>query len=67
MLDAQALQHLEIVESAMGTDKGTLFEFVDHTKTPFGKRQLKRWCMAPLTNIGKIEARLNAITDLMTF
>lgn len=38
ILDAQALQHLEIIESAQRTEKGTLFEYVDHCKTPFGKR-----------------------------
>ena len=58
---------MEIIESAQGNEKGTLFEYVDHCKTAFGKRQLKRWCMAPLTNIDKIENRLDAITDLMTF
>lgn len=67
VLDAQALQHLEIVESAGGTTTGTLFEYLDHCKTQFGKRQLKRWCMAPLLSVGKIEDRLDAVTDLMTF
>ena len=38
VLDAQALQHLEIVESAKGTEKGSLFEYVNHCKTKFGAR-----------------------------
>ena len=38
VLDAQALQHLEIVESAAGTVKGSLLEYVDYCKTQFGKR-----------------------------
>jgi DNA mismatch repair ATPase MutS len=33
VLDAQALQHLEVVESAGGTVKGSLLEYVDYCKT----------------------------------
>lgn len=29
VLDAQALQHLEVVESSKGSEKGTLFDYVD--------------------------------------
>ena len=38
VLDAQALQHLEIVESVTGKEDGSLFQYVDHCKTLFGKR-----------------------------
>ena len=55
VLDSQCLQHLEIIESASGTKEGSLFNYLDHCKTPFGKRQLQRWLMAPLMNIDKIE------------
>jgi len=65
VLDAQALQHLEIVESAQGSVKGSLFYYVDHCKTEFGKRQLKRWCMAPLMSAEKINGRLDSICDLI--
>jgi DNA mismatch repair protein MSH6 len=58
---------LEVVESAAGTVKGTLLHYVDHCKTQFGKRQLKRWLMAPLMNVDRINARLDAIEDMMTF
>jgi DNA mismatch repair ATPase MutS len=33
----------------------------------FGKRQLKRWLMSPLLNHQKIELRLNAIDEMMSF
>lgn len=33
VLDAQALQHLEVIESAQGKEDGTLFGYVDHCKT----------------------------------
>lgn len=64
VLDSQSLQHLEIIESASGTKEGSLFHFVDHCKTAFGKRQLKRWLMAPLMNIAKIRERQDAVADL---
>jgi DNA mismatch repair ATPase MutS len=38
VLDSQCLQHLEIIESAAGTKEGSLFNYLDHCKTPFGKR-----------------------------
>ena len=66
VLDSQALQHLEILESADGSLKGSLFEYVDHCRTSFGKRALRRWLVAPLNNVEKINARLDAVEDLMT-
>ena len=57
VLDSQALQHLEVVESASGKLEGSLLHFVDNCKTPFGKRLLKRWLLSPLTNIERITAR----------
>ena len=38
VLDAQALQHLEVVEAMDGNHKGSLLEYIDHCKTAFGKR-----------------------------
>ena len=65
VLDSQALQHLEVVETASGKVEGSLFHYVDSCKTPFGKRQLKRWLLSPLMNIQKINARLDAVEDLI--
>jgi len=67
VLDSQALQHLEIVESHSGTVKGSLLHYVDHCQTMFGKRQLKRWVMSPLLNITQINTRLDAIEEMMSF
>jgi len=66
VLDSQALQHLEILESADGGIKGSLFEYVDHCKTPFGKRQLRRWLVSPLNIVDKLNSRLDAVEDLMS-
>ena len=58
---------MEIVEATgakPGEEKGSLFEFINYTRTPFGKRLLKRWIMSPLMDIGEINERLNAVDDL---
>lgn len=61
VLDSQCLQHLEILEAATGEKEGSIFSFIDHCQTPFGKRELKRWLMQPLMNIAKIDDRLDAV------
>jgi DNA mismatch repair ATPase MutS len=61
VLDSQCLQHLEIIESASGKKEGSLIDYIDHCRTPFGKRQLKRWLMSPLLNIQQIVDRQNAV------
>ena len=66
VLDSQALQHLEVVEAATGKVEGSLLSYVDQCRSAFGKRQLKRWVLSPLTDIAKIEERLDAVEDLMT-
>ena len=47
------------------TTEGTLLEFIDHTSTSFGKRQIKRWLLSPLLDPEKINERLDAVEDLM--
>jgi DNA mismatch repair ATPase MutS len=54
VLDSQAIENLEIVEcmeNGEPTTTGSLLEFVDHTKTLFGKRQIKRWLLSPLLEV----------------
>jgi DNA mismatch repair ATPase MutS len=47
--------------------EGTLFSFINNTKTPFGGRLLKKWLLTPLLDIDKINERLDCIEDLMKF
>jgi DNA mismatch repair protein MSH6 len=47
------------------TGAGSVFEWMDHTKTGFGKRMLKKWLASPLYNIDRINERLDAVEDLM--
>ena len=74
ILDSQAIEHLELIEDHkslipipgvnQNTAQKTLFHYIDHTKTDFGKRLLKKWLLAPLVNIEMINERLDAIEDL---
>jgi len=65
-LDSQALQHLEIFETACfkQTEEGTLFKYLDKTVSPGGRRMLKRWLCAPLMNKERISERLDVLEDL---
>ncbi|MFA5221350.1 MAG: DNA mismatch repair protein MutS [Methanoregula sp.] len=62
MLDAVTLRNLEVHESIRGTAKSpTLFGCLDRTKTPMGSRLLLRHITRPLTDIGQINQRLDAV------
>lgn len=68
VLDSQALEHLQIFEirnSKSVTSEGSLLSLIDDTRTPFGKRQLKKWISSPLMNIDAINSRLDSIEDLI--
>ena len=63
VLDSVALRNLEIVKSiSERTEAGTLIETIDLTKTPMGKRLIRRWITVPLANVAKIEERLDAVS-----
>ncbi|EAR93556.2 DNA mismatch repair MutS family ATPase domain protein (macronuclear) [Tetrahymena thermophila SB210] len=74
ILDSQALQHLEIFENSqtaltttfqqVDQKKGTLLNYLDYTKTPYGKRMLKKWVCSPLIDISAINDRYDAIEDI---
>ncbi|CDW71809.1 domain iii family protein [Stylonychia lemnae] len=68
-IDSQAIKQLELLE-VPGTDKpkkeGSLFHYLDHTKTVFGRRLLKKWISTPLFDVDKINTRLDAVEDLLS-
>ncbi|XP_047048385.1 DNA mismatch repair protein MSH6 [Lolium rigidum] len=61
ILDAAALENLDILENATGGLSGTLYEQLNHCVTGFGKRLLKRWIVRPLYNCKAILQRQGAI------
>ncbi len=76
VLDAAALQSLEILHTGVEqgskeagkvkeAEVGSLFYFINYTRTPFGKRLLRRWICSPLTDIKAINERLDAVEELL--
>ncbi len=66
ILDKLTKRNLEIVEKIHPEEKGgTLFEIINRTKTPMGKRFLRENLISPLINKEEIEERLLAVETLI--
>jgi len=65
VLDHSTKRNLEITSSLSNLEEGTLFSVLDKTETPMGGRLLKRWIHQPLTNVGPIVERLDAVEELL--
>ncbi|UCH92437.1 MAG: DNA mismatch repair protein MutS, partial [Candidatus Aminicenantes bacterium] len=64
ILDSTSFRNLEILTNLRtGTAKGSLFNAIDFTITPMGKRLLKRWFTYPLVEKEKIEKRLDGVEE----
>lgn len=60
-MDRFTIRNLELLHSS--DDKGTcLLRAIDNTHTPMGARLLKRWLIFPLSDIHKINYRLNLVS-----
>jgi len=67
LLDASAQRHLDLVANQQdGGRENTLLQVVDRTCTPMGARLLRLWITAPLRDPEAIEARLEAVDNLVT-
>uniref|UniRef100_A0A8H7XWG4 DNA mismatch repair protein n=1 Tax=Psilocybe cubensis TaxID=181762 RepID=A0A8H7XWG4_PSICU len=64
-LDGQTLAHLEILQNNEGSDEGSLLKLLSRCITPFGKRLFRIWLCMPLRDIGDINARLDAVQDIL--
>ena len=60
--DAATRRNLELVETLAGEFKGSLLETIDRTVTAAGGRELAERILAPLTDVGAIEARLDGVS-----
>ena len=60
-LDGFTQKSLELTITQNGNKQGSLLSCIDCTKTAQGARMLSRWITSPLTNIDKINARLNFV------
>lgn len=66
-MDSIALSNLEIFDVNFDTkvfSSQSLFNYINKTKTGYGKRLLKKWIESPLRNQNEINDRLDAIEDL---
>ncbi|XP_031216322.1 DNA mismatch repair protein Msh3 isoform X2 [Mastomys coucha] len=65
-INGTTLRNLEILQNQTNMKtKGSLLWVLDHTKTSFGRRKLKKWVTQPLLKLRDINARLDAISDIL--
>ncbi len=61
-MDSSSHRHLELIENQEDSSaRGTLLEVLDKTKTPMGRRKLKKWILNPLLDVREINERLAAV------
>ncbi|XP_024131961.1 DNA mismatch repair protein Msh3 isoform X1 [Oryzias melastigma] len=66
ILNAATLRNLEILNNQ--TDRGvrgSLLWVLDHSRTPFGKRLMRKWVSQPLTDLQRICERQDAVQEIM--
>ncbi|MDR1560084.1 MAG: DNA mismatch repair protein MutS [Clostridiales bacterium] len=62
LLDVSSRRNLELTETLNGRQKkNSLLNALDRTKTAMGARSLRKWIEQPLTDIGEINRRLDAV------
>ncbi len=66
VLDTVSVRNLELVEPIFPGEGATLLSVIDHTKTGMGGRLLRRRLLAPSLDRPEIEARLDAVGDLLS-
>ncbi|MBQ7374271.1 MAG: DNA mismatch repair protein MutS [Clostridia bacterium] len=65
MLDSVALRNLELVKNMRdGKRYGSLLWLLDKTSTAMGARTLANWISSPLTDVDKINYRLEGVEEL---
>ncbi|XP_069483651.1 DNA mismatch repair protein Msh3 isoform X2 [Ambystoma mexicanum] len=65
-MNGTTLKNLEILQNQTDMkSKGSLFWALDHTRTSFGRRALKKWVTQPLVSASAINARLDAVSEVL--
>ncbi|XP_077722647.1 DNA mismatch repair protein Msh3 isoform X1 [Canis aureus] len=65
-INGTTLRNLEILQNQTDMKtKGSLLWVLDHTKTSFGRRKLKKWVVQPLLKLREINARLDAVSEVL--
>ena len=66
ILDGSTRRNLELTETLREKNRyGSLLWAIDKTKTNMGARLLKNWVCQPLKSVEQIQARQNAVTELV--
>lgn len=65
ILDAATRRNLELTINLQGGYTNTLATVLDNTTTPMGSRMLQRWIHEPLRDRARIEARHNALEEIL--
>lgn len=63
-LDRFTIRNLELI-SPLNDGGKTLFEVINHTRTPMGDRLLRRWLVMPLKNVDQVNLRQEAVAELV--
>ena len=62
VLDESTRRNLELTETILKSiETGSLLDVIDKTRTPMGKRMIRRWVNQPLIDAGSIRERLDAV------
>ncbi|XP_074851485.1 DNA mismatch repair protein Msh3 isoform X2 [Carettochelys insculpta] len=65
-INGTTLKNLEILQNQTDMKtKGSLLWILDHTNTSFGRRKLKKWVTQPLMKASEINARLDAVSEIL--
>lgn len=65
VIDAATRRNLEISVNLSGQTENTLVAVIDKTKTAMGSRLLRRWLHRPLRDLNVLQARQQAIDDVL--
>lgn len=65
-LDASTQKHLELFENVQGGHENSLLSVLDQTACTMGSRLLKRWLGRPLKQHSLIQARQQAIAEIIS-
>ncbi|MFH0963252.1 MAG: DNA mismatch repair protein MutS [Planctomycetota bacterium] len=66
LMDRGTIRALELTETMRtGEERGSLIGVLDRTRTPMGKRLLRRWTLSPLVDVEGIRRRLDAVAELV--
>ena len=65
VLDTNSIANLEILVNEFGEKEYSLLDYLDHCSTSTGKRLFKKWLLSPLYRPVDINARLDAVEELV--